>query len=373
MLIFERTINKMYKTEKHTILLVEDDKPIRNDLVGILLHEGYEVLTADNGLQGLQVAIDKLPELIVSELIMPEMDGFELLSSLRENTATRLIPVILLSALSKYDDIRTGMNRGADDYLVKPFTREDFLSSVEMRLQKVDSLAEQRHHDLQELRIQLIKYLPHELNTPLNGIIGIGQIFKDYPKSLSQAEIADLGADIYDSGMRLHRLIQNYLFYSELVVRNDAVTTSSPLESPGDLCQCILMNLAMKYKRQSDTELIVEPCDTLIGYKEFAKLVEELIDNAFKFSLPGTKIIVSCRKLENRFCLKVMDEGQGMTVAEVHNIGAYMQFNRTLHEQQGSGMGLSIAKMIVEMYSGVITFESEPGKGTTVTVLLQAP
>lgn len=358
---------------KHTILIIEDETSIRNDLAEILLFEGYEVLTAENGAQGIETAIEQLPDLILSDVMMPETDGYEVLSTLRENPSTRLIPVILVTAMADKEDMRTGMNLGADDYLIKPFTRQELLNSINIRLQKVDFLTEKRQSDLQELRLQLIKYLPHELNTPLNGIIGIGQILKDYPDALSQSEIADFGNNIYESGMRLYRLIQNYLLYSELVIRRDTVSSSAPLENPGDLCQSILLSLGLKYKRQKDSLIEVAPCDALIGFKEFSKVAEELIDNAFKFSTPGSHITVSCGAYENRFRLIVEDNGQGMSVDELHRIGAYMQFNRTVYEQQGSGMGLSIAKMIVDMYGGELKIESELHKGTRVVVLLNAP
>ena len=358
---------------KHTILIIEDETSIRNDLAEILLFEGYEVLTAENGAQGIETAIEQLPDLILSDVMMPETDGYEVLSTLRENPSTRLIPVILVTAMADKEDMRTGMNLGADDYLIKPFTRQELLNSINIRLQKVDFLTEKRQSDLQELRLQLIKYLPHELNTPLNGIIGIGQILKDYPDALSQSEIADFGNNIYESGMRLYRLIQNYLLYSELVIRRDTVSSSAPLENPGDLCQSILLSLGLKYKRQKDSLIEVDPCDALIGFKEFSKVAEELIDNAFKFSTPGSHIAVSCGAFENRFRLIVEDHGQGMSVDELHRIGAYMQFNRTVYEQQGSGMGLSIAKMIVDMYGGELKIESELHKGSRVVVLLNAP
>lgn len=108
---------------KHTILVIEDESTIRNDMAEILLFEGFDVLTAENGTEGIQLAIEKLPDLIVSDVMMPEMDGYEVLTALRENPLTRLIPVIFVTAMAEKEDIRTGMNRGADDYLVKPFTR----------------------------------------------------------------------------------------------------------------------------------------------------------------------------------------------------------------------------------------------------------
>lgn len=358
---------------KHTILVIEDESTIRNDMAEILLFEGFDVLTAENGTEGIQLAIEKLPDLIVSDVMMPEMDGYEVLTALRENPLTRLIPVIFVTAMAEKEDIRTGMNRGADDYLVKPFTRQELLNAIQIRIQRADFLSEKRQSDLQELRLQLIKYLPHELNTPLNGIIGIGQILKDYPDSLSKDEIADFGLNIYESGMRLYRLIQNYLLYSELVIRHENISSSAPLENPGDLCQSILMSIALKYKRMNDTEIQVDPCDALIGFKEFSKILEELLDNAFKFSFPGKKVCVRCGPLDKRFRLIIEDNGQGMTTEELQKIGAYIQFNRTLYEQQGSGMGLSIARMIVEMYGGELLIDSELHKGTTVTVILNAP
>lgn len=358
---------------KHTILVIEDENSIRNDLTEILLFEGYTVLSADNGATGLQLAIEQLPDLILSDVMMPEMDGYELLSALSENPLTRLIPVILVSAMAETENWRAGMNKGAADYLIKPFTRNQLLDAIHSRLQKLEFVNEQRQADLQELRLQLIKYLPHELNTPLNGIIGIGQILKDYPESLSQSEIADFGSSIYESGMRLHRLIQNYLMYSELIVRHDTVTTSAPLENPGDLCQSILMSLAMKYNRSADTTLTIEPCNAIIGFREFSKVAEELIDNAFKFSKPETPISVRCECHENKFRMQIEDQGMGMTQEQIQRIGAYVQFNRNQQEQQGSGMGLSIAKMIVAMYGGEFTIESEPDKGTVVTVELLVP
>lgn len=358
---------------KHTILVIEDESTIRNDMAEILLFEGFDVLTAENGTEGIQLAIEKLPDLIVSDVMMPETDGYEVLTALRENPLTRLIPVIFVTAMAEKEDIRTGMNSGADDYLVKPFTRQELLNAIQIRIQKADFLSEKRQSDLQELRLQLIKYLPHELNTPLNGIIGIGQILKDYPDSLSKDEIADFGLNIYESGMRLYRLIQNYLLYSELVIRHENISSSAPLENPGDLCQSILMSIALKYKRMNDTEILVDPCDALIGFKEFSKILEELLDNAFKFSFPGKKVCVRCGPFEKRFRLIIEDNGQGMTTEELQKIGAYIQFNRTLYEQQGSGMGLSIARMIVEMYGGELLIDSELHKGTTVTVILNAP
>ncbi|MEQ8960070.1 MAG: ATP-binding protein, partial [Coleofasciculus sp. C2-GNP5-27] len=100
------------------------------------------------------------------------------------------------------------------------------------------------------------------------------------------------------------------------------------------------------------------------------KLIEELIDNAFKFSPPGTAVSICDRVEQNRVILTITDQGRGMTSEQIANLGAYMQFERKLYEQQGSGLGLAIAQRLAQLHGGELTLESRPGKETTVHVSL---
>lgn len=118
------------------ILIIEDEVEIRSNLVELLDLEGYEVVSADNGVTGLLGAIEHTPDLIICDVMMPELDGYDVLQALRQDPKTLTIPFLFLTALADKGDIRRGMTLGADDYLTKPFTRSDVLTAVETRLQR---------------------------------------------------------------------------------------------------------------------------------------------------------------------------------------------------------------------------------------------
>ena len=118
------------------ILIVEDEETIRTSLVDMLEFAEHTVVTAIDGEFGLQQALEELPDLIISDIMMPNMDGYELFEAIQSNLETAQIPFIFLTALATYDDIRTGMDIGADDYLTKPFNYQQLISAVDARLQK---------------------------------------------------------------------------------------------------------------------------------------------------------------------------------------------------------------------------------------------
>lgn len=135
-----------------TILVIEDETHVRDILSELLTTEKFDVLTADNGRLGYQLAQRQRPDLILCDIMMPELDGYGVLAQLKENPITDEIPFIFLSAKADRLDFRVGMDLGADDYLTKPFTRDELLTAVRMRLKKQAVLA-QRHHE-QLLRTQ---------------------------------------------------------------------------------------------------------------------------------------------------------------------------------------------------------------------------
>ncbi len=118
------------------ILVVEDEKPLRENIITTLKYEGFEIIEAENGLIGLQLAYEQMPDLIVSDVMMPELSGYELLDELRQDLTTATIPFIFLTAKSETEDRRKGMTLGADDYLAKPFSQMDLLAAVRTQLEK---------------------------------------------------------------------------------------------------------------------------------------------------------------------------------------------------------------------------------------------
>lgn len=128
----------------HKVLLIEDDTVVRENTAELIELSGYEVITAPNGKVGIEKAKNLLPDIIVCDIMMPEMDGYGVLKTLSEDPETKYIPFIFLSAKTDHKDIRKGMDLGADDYLTKPFEENDLISALESRLAKAAILKEER-------------------------------------------------------------------------------------------------------------------------------------------------------------------------------------------------------------------------------------
>ena len=174
---------------------------------------------------------------------------------------------------------------------------------------------------------------------------------------------------------RLNRLVMNYLLYAELeIAMTDQEKVQALRQSRTDDAGAVIeragFQKAKAAGREADLKLELEPAAPRIAPSHLEKIVEELLDNAFKYSKAGTPVHVTSGPDLNGFALSVTDHGRGMTAAQIADIGAYVQFERKLHEQQGSGLGLAIARRLAEVYGGDLTLESTPGQQTTVRVTL---
>ncbi|MEM6353668.1 MAG: response regulator, partial [Cyanobacteria bacterium P01_D01_bin.14] len=148
------------------ILVIEDDTEIRSNLIDLLDLEGYEVIGADNGINGILGVLEHHPDLVLCDVMMPEVDGYDVLRALRQEPETCLIPFIFLTALADKGDIRQGMTEGADDYVTKPFTRREIVEAVEARLQKRTAIA--GHHQAEQRQIEALKQEIEQFRETLN-------------------------------------------------------------------------------------------------------------------------------------------------------------------------------------------------------------
>lgn len=355
------------------ILVIDDEEWLREMVQMALMQRGYEVIEAANGAIGVEVARKELPDLVLCDVNMEKLDGYGTLSALRNDTATATIPFILMTGLADNAGMRQGMELGADDYLPKPFTLDGLYGAVEARLKKAQTVQEQAQGALADLRSNLSMMLPHELRTPLNGILAYGELLASDPETLSMEEIKDMGQTIAQSGRALQRLIETFLAYSQLeIIRADPQILASlrgKITAAADqLIEREAFRLADEFKRLRDLQRKLSPVSVPVSDEYFSKLIGELIHNAFKFSEAGTSVIVTLSAAPEATVLTVADHGRGMTLEQITKIGAFMQFDRKTHEQQGLGLGLTIARRLAEIHGGTLTVQSELGSGTTVTV-----
>ena len=357
------------------IAVIEDDVIVRETIIERLTDAGYFVVSAENGLDGIELIREQQPDLVLCDVMMPNLGGFGVLEYVRKDPATELIPFIFLSALSDKSDLRKGMLSGADDYLTKPFSREELLNAVEVRLQKRQSHEQRMHEALEQFRDSLSRSLPHEFLTPLNSILGISHLLRDHLEDFERGEVTEMLGNIHQSGQRLLRLVQNYLRFAELEsLREDdlrrAEVAAQEMAYPDHLLKETVASVAGRAGRQRDVTVRAEAARLRVSARDFEKVIEELADNACKFSLDGSKIDVQGSLADVFYEITVIDRGRGMSEMQIEAIGAYTQFERRQFEQPGVGLGLAIIHAICELYGGLLRIESDPGKYTAVTVLL---
>ncbi len=357
------------------ILVIDDEEWLREMVHMALAQKGYEVLEAEDGTQGIELARKILPDLILCDVNMDKMDGYLTLSTLRNEPATASIPFILMTGLADHAGMRHGMELGADDYLPKPFVIDALYAAVEARLKKAQTVRQEAEKKLADLRDNISLMLPHELRTPLNGLLAYGEILRNETSTLSPQEIAEMGQVIHESGKRLERLIENFLIYAQLeLLGSDPQKISALVKkqtpAPAALVGQRARAQAELVSRETDLQLEVDDSPVPISEEYLAKIVDELAQNAFKFSQPGTPVRVSLKQAPGAVLLQVGDHGLGFSTEHISKVGAYMQFDRKLHEQQGLGLGLTIAKRLTELHGGSLSIESTRGNSTVVTIKL---
>ena len=357
------------------IAVIEDEVIVRETIIERLSEAGYHVISAENGLHGIDVIREHRPDLVLCDIMMPNLGGFGVLEYVRKDPETALIPFIFLSALSDKSDLRKGMLSGADDYLTKPFTRDELLNAVQVRLEKRQSYHNNIRSTLEDFRDSLSRSLPHEFLTPLNSILGLSHLLREHKEDFAEDDVNEMLTNIHQSGQRLLRLVQNYLRFADLEsLRHDEqrrnALLSEEFEFPHSVAADTVARIADATGRTEDITVAVEAAPVHMNPGNFEKIIEELTDNACKFSLDGTPITLHGKALDGFYELSVMDRGRGMSQSQVEAIGAYRQFDRTEHEQRGVGLGLAIVHSLIDLHGGTMRIESEPGKYTAVTMLI---
>jgi signal transduction histidine kinase len=289
-----------------------------------------------------------------------------------------MIPFVFTTGLSDKDSMRKGMSMGADDFLVKPFSSGELLSAIEVRLAKRDELVHEAEKKLSQLRSSITLALPHEIRTPLTSILGFADVLGDDASVLSAVEVAQCGKLIRKAGLRLQRLVENFMIYSQIEVfacdpERLAGFKKSELDETARLIAPLSRSKAQACGRAADLALDLTTSSAAISESYLKKICEELLDNAFKFSVEGSRVEVRTYSDSNWFILSVADSGRGMTREQVANLGAYVQFERTYYEQQGTGLGLIIAKRLTEMHEGRMEFEANSEAGLIVRVRIPLP
>lgn len=347
---------------------------MREVIAETLESRGWLPIVAEDGQRGVDLAKSELPDLILCDIRMPVMDGYTVLQELRKDPRTATTPFIFLTGLADKPHMRQGMELGADDYLLKPFTIQELIGAVETRLKKAEQFIEKAEEKLSELRDSLTFALPHELRTPLSSILGFSEalITSD---DLASGEVKEFAQTIHQSAKRLERLIEKFLFFAQLEMIASDKSKCAALRAGRNIAgKSVIENAALRVahenSRARDLKLEISETNHPIADSHLERIVRELAENAFKFSPPSTPVTVAGIHQDHQFTLVVSDEGTGLSPEQIRSVSANVQFDRRMQEQQGAGLGLAIVRRLADIYGGAVVIESDRGKPTRVQVAL---
>lgn len=362
-------------TNSAEILLVDDIPDNLRLLSSILTDKGYEIRKALNGKMALASAQAHPPDLILLDIKMPGISGYEVCKQLKADVHTSEIPVIFISALDEVLDKVKAFKVGGVDYITKPFQPEEVLARVEsqLNLRRLQRQLTEQNQQLQLLNEKLISsnkeleqfayVVSHDLQQPLQSITGFAKIITLKYQNHLETEMSHYLTRIEDAGKRMQRLIKDLLDYCQIENQQqqfELIDCNLVLKQVLDNLHLIISEKAVNIN--------IDSLPTVIGNEtQLIQLFQNLMTNAIKFVapdiLPQIKIFVEPKN--NKWMFGIQDNGIGIKSGDLEHI--FKVFHR-LHSTQkyaGTGIGLATCKKIVERHGGDIWVESQPGIGTT--------
>lgn len=358
----------MEEQRKTKIVIVEDSPKLRENMIEALSKSGYEVHSATNGEEGYNIITEVMPDVVVSDIMMPGIDGYELLKKLKSEVSTAVIPVILLTAKIETKDIRYGMTEGAEDYITKPFRLADLIKAIETQLKKRRSFEKK----LDTLKNNIALYLPHELRTPLNGVLGFAQMLKNDMKEMDEDSVNELVDRIYFSGKRMEEQVDKFLKYTETeLIENDPMrlreVKKSVTKTPCFCVNMIARKCAGKYDREGDVLVVCRNKPVNMDKNHLQIIVAEILDNAFNLTEKGSKIYIETSKDNGLYELAI--DMHGLPYDEEGN--PFMPYEEGKYTRQVNGVGYFLVEKIIRLYEGNLVVTK--GEGEFTKVLIRIP
>ena len=349
------------------ILVIEDEQDIRDSIQEIVEMAGYAVTPTSNGAAGIKALMHNPFDLIICDIMMPEMDGFSLLSALKKDPSF-VTPFIFLTAKVQSNDLRTGMNLGADDYLHKPFKSKDLLSAIETRLSKHEKLNQLQSQKAALLEKTIELMVGHEFKNPMNGIINFNTLIAENAISLNNEKLQSLCSYLQISAERLlttYDKINTYYTLQKALQFNEIPDEEAP--DPHHIIDDI-KSVLHKYDRVKDLDY-TEPKPTLFFSKLIHTATKELIENACKFSEKGTPISIRIFEDISGRSIRITNHTMHTNADALNKYRLFEQHHREVAEQQGLGIGLAIIKLIASIHKGSVVF-NEVENETTVREII---
>ena len=348
---------------KQSKILIVDDNPTNVLILEEILSEAYRLQTATSGEDALALAQDFKPDLVLLDIMMPGLDGYETCRLLREKRELRHTKIVMVSAKAMLEERLHGYDVGADDYITKPFEQEELLAKVRvyLRLKSVE--------EVDQLKSDMLSLLGHETRTPLNGILMPVQMIRD-DETMEPAVRNEFLEMVHESAEKLLHLFERISMLSKMKTGQWVFNHLS-----GDLCDVVrdaLSAVAAQAAERSvrlDSHLLAS-APALLDSQQMHAVVTALLENAIRFSTPDECVRVALACDNERYCLTVSDTGRGIDPDHVASIFEGLTEPDIDHHTEGQGLSLAIAQQVVQAHDGTIEVDSVKGGGSTFRVWL---
>lgn len=354
----------------YTILIIDDEPALRLGLAAKIKRQGYEVFTACDGRDGWQKAKECLPDLILSDVMMPPPDGFELRRLMGQDPQLASIPFIFLTARTGVEDRVNGIRDGADDYVTKPFVTEELLARMEAVLRRVqleqargrDEVRESARQDMEKLKQEILQNFHHEMRTPLTNIIMPLELVvnKKFENPEEQIHFIRMALSSVD---RLESLVTDFILLTNIDYGN-----LNGIRQPIDVKNHILLPVEKRLARYNDKglqfthEITGDGC-IRAPRRECTHAIVHILDNAFKFTPGGGRVILRVDIQANGGAVITVDnEGDPIphTMREKVFERFYQISQGDSREHEGLGVGLFIAREIFRSMGGEVAVLDYP-------------
>ncbi|MCX6278943.1 MAG: hybrid sensor histidine kinase/response regulator [Bacteroidetes bacterium] len=353
------------------ILIVDDIPDNLQILGGILDANGYRVREVPTGMLALQVAEKEKPDLILLDIMMPDMNGFEVCRLFKKNKNLNDVPIIFISALNDTNDIVTALKAGGVDYITKPFRHEEVRARVatHINLYRQRKELQLQSIELQKLNAEKDKFftiIAHDLKSPFNSIVGFSNLLVEQVREKDYEGIEKYAGIILKSSDRALELLKNLMewarsqtgriefnpeYFEMVVVINEIILSFDDIAGQ----KSIIINKALP------------PNAPVFADKAMISVVlRNLISNAIKFTMTGGTITISAQEKQGELTVTVSDTGVGISNDRIEKLFRIDESYSTAgtNNERGTGMGLILCKEFIETHGGKIWVESEKGKGS---------
>ncbi|MGM0498121.1 MAG: hybrid sensor histidine kinase/response regulator [Bacteroidota bacterium] len=363
-------MTEYFKPEDSVILVVDDSMQNLKLLGNMLKDWNYQIALAKNGREALEIAPKIIPSLILLDIMMPEMDGYQVCNELKKDSKTKDIPVIFLTAKTSNEDIIKGFKAGGVDYITKPFNQDELMMRIQTHLElkaahdKIQTQAEELRES-NATKDKMFSVISHDLRAPLGGIKSMMDII--FEDRANNKEISDKSLQsLKTAADQTYNLLENLLYWSrqqrkKLNFDPELINLYDLVEENLELMNSLANNKNIEIKNELPTELTVFADNNMIK-----TIIRNLINNAIKFSNKGGKIRIHSEIKEETVFLSIEDNGIGIDEENLKKIQDKKQFFTTYGtgREKGSGLGLNLCFDFARRNNGDLTIKSIQGEGS---------